>query len=294
MHLLASVALVAGTLLGTRYFGVRVVAPLACLPMLVTFVAPLQWVLLSGLAPAPLIGLLAAIQLDRGQRYGEALLAASAPGAMLAVFLLFGLRADSWEQGDFVASVVASLEQVAADAQLPDAEQLERLVELTVKLLPGMAYLSLLLVAVLGYRLAQAVGDRIGQPVPQAPAMRTWRLWEPLIWVLIASFAGILLGGGLLHDLAINLAMVLGLLYAVQGLALVRHVLWRLGVQRFLEVLVYALLAFTSGLSLMILAVVGLGDTWFDWRRIGHRKDEPPSGNEQQPGDGRADQEIDT
>jgi hypothetical protein len=29
-----------------------------------------------------------------------------------------------------------------------------------------------------------------------------------------------------------------------------------------------------------------LGDTWFDWRRIGHRQDEPPD-------DGR-DQEIDT
>lgn len=292
--MLASIALVAGTLLGTRRFGIRTVAPLACLPMLVTIVAPLQWVLLSGLAPAPLIGLLAAIQIDRGQRYGQMLLAASAPGVMLAVFLLFGMRADSWEQGDFVAGVVASLEQVAADAQLPDADQLERLVELTLKLLPGMAYLSLLLVAVLGYRVAQGVGERIGQPVPQAPPMRTWRIWEPLIWVLIATFAGLLLGDGLMRDLAINVAMVLGLLYAVQGLALVRHLMWRLGVQRFLEVLVYALLAFTSGLSLMFLALLGLGDTWFDWRRIGHRKDEPPPGTDEQPGDGRTDQEIDT
>ena len=250
--------------------------------------APFQWILLSGLAPAPLIGLLAAVQVERGRRYGEMLLAASLPGGVLALFLLFGLHGESWERGDFVAGVAASLEEVAASAQLPDAEQLEQLVELTLKLLPGMAYVSLLLVAVLGYRVAQGIGERIGSPLPAAPPMRRWRLWESLLWALVTAFVGLLIGGGIVRDLAINAALVLGLLYATQGLALIRHLLWRLGVQRFLEVLVYALLAFTSGLSLMFLVLLGLGDNWFDWRRIGHGKDESP------PADGRPDQEIDT
>jgi len=285
---LASVALAAATLLGARRFGVRRVALIACVPLLASLVAPLQWVLLSGLAPAPLIGLLAAIQVERGRRYGEILLAASSPGAILALFLLFGLRGETWERGDFVAGVAASLEEVAANAQLPDSDQLEQLVELTLRLLPGMAYVSLLLVAVLGYRVAQAVGERLGLPVPSASPMRRWRLYEMCIWALIAAFAGLLTGDGLVRDLAINTVLVFGLLYAVQGLALVRHLMWRLGVQWFLEVLVYALLALTSGLSLMLLALLGLGDTWFDWRRIGHRKDETP------PDDGRPDQEIDT
>ena len=118
--------------------------------------------------------------------------------------------------------------------------------------------------------------------------MRRWRLWESLIWALVTAFVGLLIGSGIVRDLAINVALVLGLLYATQGLALIRHLLWRLGVQRFLEVLVYALLAFTSGLSLMFLVLLGLGDNWFDWRRIGHGKDESP------PADGRPDQEIDT
>lgn len=249
--------------------------------------APFQWILLSGLAPAPLIGLLAAIQVERQQKYGEILLAASLPGALLAVFLLFGLQGDSWERGDFVAGVAASLEEVAANAQLPDPEQLEHLVELTLKLLPGMAYVSLLFVAVLGYRLAQGLGDRLNTPLPAATPLRQWRMWESCIWVLIAALAGLLTGDGMVRDLAINVTLVFGLLFATQGLALVRHLMWRLGAQRFLEVLVYTLLAFTSGLSLMFLALLGLGDTWFDWRRIGHRKDEPP------PDNGRPDQEID-
>jgi hypothetical protein len=246
--------------------------------------APFQWILVSGLAPAPLIGLLAAIQVERQQKYGDILLAASLPGALLALFLLFGLRADSWERGDFIAGVAASLEEVAANGELPDSEHL---IELTLKLLPGIAYVSLLFVAVLGYRLAQGLGDRLSTPLPAVTPLRQWRLWESCIWVLIAALAGLLTGEGLVRDLAINLTLVLGLLFATQGLALVRHLMWRLGAQRFLEVLVYTLLAFTSGLSLMFLALLGLGDTWFDWRRIGHRKDEPP------PDNGRPDQEID-
>jgi hypothetical protein len=264
------------------------VAFAACLPLLVSFMAPFQWILLSGLAPAPLIGLLAAVQVERGRRYGEMLAAASLPGGLLALFLLVGLSDDSWERGDFVAGVAASLEEVVANAQLSDSEQLESLIELTLRLLPGMAYVSMLFVAVLGYQVAQRIGERIGLSLPAAPPMRRWRLWESFIWALIAALAGLLVGAGMVRDLAVNVALVLGLLFAVQGLALIRHLLWRLGVQRFLVVLVYALLAFTSGLSLMFLALLGLGDTWFDWRRIGHRQDEPP------PDDGRPDQEIDT
>lgn len=280
----------AATLLGARRYGVRRVAWAAGLPLLVSLVAPLQWVMFSGLAPAPLIGLLAAVQLERGRGFGELIAAASLPGALLALLLLAGLQDDEWNRSDFVAGVTTSLEEVAAGAQLPDPAALEELVSLTLRLLPGMAYLSLLLVAVLGYALAHAVGNRLGGervvPVPPAPPMRLWRLWDSLIWVLIGALAILWLGSGWVRDLAINVGLVLGLLYAVQGLALIRHLLWRLGAHRFLEVLVYALLAFTSGLSLTMLAFLGLGDTWFDWRRIGHRQDEPPD-------DGR-DQEIDT
>lgn len=256
------------------------------MPLLLSFTPPFQWILLSGLAPAPLIGLLAAVQIERQTSYGQMLLAASLPGAVMASVLLAGLQDETWERGEFVAGVVSSLEEVAASADLPDAEQLQQLVEMTLRLLPGMAYVSLLLVAVLGYRLAQVAGERLALPLPAAPPMRRWRLWDGLIWGLVASLAGMLLTSGLLRDLAINVGLVLGLLYATQGLALIRHAVWRLGVHRFLEVLVYTMLAFTSGLSLLLLGIAGLSDTWFDWRHLGHRQDEPP------PDDGRADQEI--
>lgn len=275
VHLLASLGLVAATLLAARRFGVRLVAVPACLPLAWSLAAPLESVFVTGLAPAPLIGWLAALQVQRRRGYGEVIAVASLPGLAMALMLLAEYQSDAWPKDDLVAGVAASLQQAAAGASLPDAVNLQQLVSFTLRLLPGMAYASLLLVAVVGYRVAQAVSGRVGPPLPAAVPLRHWRLWEPLIWVPIAALALLLVADGALQDLALNALLVMGLLNAAQGLAVVRWLLWRVGARRFLEGLVYVLLAFTAGLSLVLLAGVGLVDNWFDWRRLGHRRDEP-------------------
>ena len=78
--------------------------------------------------------------------------------------------------------------------------------------------------------------------LPPAIPVKFWRLWDALIWVLIA------------------------------GLALVRFCCWRLGISKWMEGFLYLTLAFTAGLSTLVLAALGLLDTWFDWRRL-----DPPS-----------------
>lgn len=273
-HLLASLVLVAATLVTARRFGVVKVAVPACLPLALSLAAPLESVLVPALAPAPLIGLLAALQVQRGRGYGEVIAAASLPGLAMALMLLVQLRGTAWPREELIASVTASLQEIAAGAGVPDQAALQELVAFTLRLMPGMAYASLLLVAVLGYRIAQAVGGRIGVPLPTAAPLRHWRLWEPLIWVPIGALALLLVADGPLQDLAANALLVMGLLNAVQGLAVVRWLLWRVGAQRFLEGLVYVLLTFTAGLSLVLLAGAGLVDNWFDWRRLGHRRGE--------------------
>jgi uncharacterized protein YybS (DUF2232 family) len=56
-------------------------------------------------------------------------------------------------------------------------------------------------------------------------------------------------------------------LYAVQGFSVARYYLWRMQVARTLEFVLY-IVAFISGWAGLILAGVGLMDTWFDWRRL--------------------------
>lgn len=275
LHLVVSLALVAATLVGARRFGVGPALLPACLPLAVALAGPFQWVLVSGLAPAPLMGLLAAVQVARGRPYGEVIAAASLPALGLALVLLAGLHGGLWPRQELKQAVVEALRPVADSAHMSSPIVLEEVADLTLRLLPAMAYAAMLLVAVLGYRVAQAMGVRLGAPLPTAPPLRCWRPWEGLIWVLVGALALVLLGRGVLRDLAINATLVMALLYAVQGLAVVRWLLWRLGAKRYLEGLVYALLALTSGVSLMALALSGLSDTWFDWRRLGHRRDDP-------------------
>ena len=269
MSLLTSLVLVAATLLGARRFGVRNLALPACLPMLLSFSGAFQWA--AGLAPAPLIGWLAAVQVERGRGYGQIIAFASIPGLVPGLLQAGGFLGDG--RNDQVAGEVAGfLQESGARDQLGDPAMVEQLVEMVLALLPGIAYLSVLLVAVCGYRLAQAAGPWAGTTLPQAVPLRRWRLWEELIWVPIGAMVLLLLGGESLRGLAVNAALVMMMLYAAQGLGLVRFLLWRLGAQRYLVVLVYALLAFASSISVVTLAVSGLADNWFDWRRIGHRR----------------------
>ena len=149
------------------------------------------------------------------------------------------------------------------------------------RLQPGIEYVSVLLLAVLAYQLGQLVAQRLQLGLPAPVPVRQWRLWDQLIWVLISGVALVLVTGeGLLGDLALNAVAVMFVLYAVQGFALSRHYLWRMGAPRLLEILYYTVLLFTSGVAALVLAGIGLMDTWFDWRRLGHGAERTPPGGQ--------------
>ena len=281
LHLLASLALVAATLIGARRFGVRRVALPACVPLLLSMAGPLQWVLVSGLAPAPIIGLLAAIQVERGREFGQIIALASVPGLALALMLMMTIGGPGEQRQELSDQIQESLSSMGA--QVPDAEQLQQVIDLMLQLFPGMAYLSMLFVAVVGYRIASSVSAAINMSLPAPTPMRQWRLWDEMVWGLVGSLGLLLVFDGGPRTLAANVLLVIVALYVVQGLALVRYALWRLGVQRFLELVIYALLMFTSGISFVILGMLGLMDTWFDWRRLGPaQSDESADDDEQQ------------
>ena len=275
LHLLASLSLVAATLLGARRFGVRRMALPACLPLVLSMAGPLQWVLLSGLAPAPLIGLLAAIQVERGRSYGQIMALASIPGLALALMLLFAIGESQQQRQDLSEQIQVSLSGMGAE--VPDAEQLQQVIDLMLKLFPGMAYLSMLFVAVVGYWIACRIGMRLNLSLPPPTPMRDWRLWDEMIWGLVGSLALLLVFDGGLRTMAANTLVAMAALYVVQGLALVRYATRRLGVQRLLEFAIYVLLIFTSGVSFVVLGMLGLMDTWFDWRHLGPSQSDEPA-----------------
>ena len=218
-----------------------------------------------GLALTPLMGLIAGYQTERQQGYGQTIAAAAIPGVVQALWLL--LASDALPREELVEQFLGQLKDMGMQLSA-DMPTQRRLVAAVLRLQPGIEFVSTLFILVLAYHLSQRVAGLVRVSLPAALPFRLWRPWPQLIWVLIAGLALKLLGSGLAEDLALNLMMVMAILYAVQGLALVRFYCWRWGIPRLVEPLLYLALVFTSGVSVILLAGLGLLDTWFDWRRL--------------------------
>jgi hypothetical protein len=264
-------ALAAAVLLACRAYGTWRVAGLAVL-----LAAGLAWKLSLALALAPAVGLLAGLQVERQKSYGQVVAAASLPGSLLGLFLLLVAHQDPGVQERLATQLLGQLETMGLALE-GGGYSLRDLALLAVRLQPGIEFLTALLAAVVAYRLSQALAGRLGVELPPARPFRMWRPWDQLIWVLIAGLALGLVSQGLLADLAFNLVGVMVALNAVHGLALVRFFLWRLGISRWLELLLYAVMVFAAGLSILLLALLALMDTWFDWRRLEPEAHQVPS-----------------
>ena len=104
--------------------------------------------------------------------------------------------------------------------------------------------------------------------MPAPLPLPLWRPWEELIWVLVGALALGLLADGWLINLALNIAVVMAVLYGTQGGAVLRFFARRQGVPLLVELIFYVALLLVAGLAFIMLAGLGLLDTWFDWRRL--------------------------
>jgi hypothetical protein len=260
MFLLVSIALAAGVLLATQRYGTRAVLPMSgliCLAAVVLFDA--------GVGLSPLMGLIAGFQVERQRSYGQIVAVAASPGAVLSLWLV--LTDEPEARARLAADLAGQLE--AMGMQVAEGGYgLREMVGAVLRVQPAIEFVTMLFTVVLAYRVGLWGAGRLQLVLPHDRPFPLWRLWDELIWGLVAGLALGLVGSGLVEDLALNLVLVLVVLYAVQGLALVRFFVWRLGISRLLELLFYVLLLFTSGLALIALASLGLLDTWFDWRRL--------------------------
>ncbi len=86
-----------------------------------------------------------------------------------------------------------------------------------------------------------------------------------LVWVVIAAGFAMLLPQVTAHKVALNILVVTGVLYMIQGLAILQHFFDRFKTPRFARVILYFLLALQPYL-LLGLAVIGIFDIWGNFR----------------------------
>ncbi len=137
--------------------------------------------------------------------------------------------------------------------------------------LPVMFALGALVWAYLCYALARAVLRRVGHELPGVPPILAWRLppvlASTLLWIAaglsLLSLRGTAVSGAALDVMLVNLFV-----FGFQG-ALVA-IVWanRRQIPRFAQIMAGVLLITAGLMPILALAVLGMLDTWFDYRRL--------------------------
>ena len=267
MLILLGIALAVASLLASLRYGSRGALPLIGLLCLGT-VMLLDVGVMLGIVP--IMGLLAALQIERQQTYGRVMAMACTPAASLCFWQLIQVRDGAQRQEQ--AAAILEQSQALGMAVEDGSQTLRAIIDFVLRVQPAIEMATLLLIFIVAYRLSEGLALRLGLSLPAPLPLSLWRPWEELIWVLIAALGLSLLGDGLLADLGLNLIALMGIIYAVQGLAVLRFFAQRQRVPPLVELLFYVGLFFVAVLAflLLVLLLAGLGllDTWFDWRRL--------------------------
>ncbi|MGI9264326.1 MAG: DUF2232 domain-containing protein [Gammaproteobacteria bacterium] len=180
--------------------------------------------------------------------------------SMGVVLLWFGLVGNS--DGSFTTELAEELRPLIQQG-LTDATSEDQLLELLVMILPGLLAGSLMLIAVLGLLTGMWWHASINSPGALGDAFRSLRLGGLLGIVALGVVVAVAADGGVVFR---NLLMVLVVAYLVQGIAVLHGIAhWRKWPSGAL-VAVYVLIVVGLGFMAPALAMVGLTDTWADFR----------------------------
>jgi uncharacterized protein YybS (DUF2232 family) len=153
-------------------------------------------------------------------------------------------------------------------------------------LLPVLAALAMLMWTYFCYLAARAVLRRVGHPIPALPPMRRWRASVGLASVLLYSAAGLSLASRWLPLLgvpALNVVWLNLFLFGFLGTLVAATWMDRWRVPRLMQLVAGVLLLQSGFLPLLALAIVGLLDTWYDYRHLLQRLPPAATGNSGEP-----------
>lgn len=177
---------------------------------------------------------------------------------------------------DLRSAISAALTQFGT----PSAETLEMessllaAVPLIVRIMPGITVACTLCISWLNMLVARRYCRAGGRTEYIRDDWTRWQAPEILVWVLIGSGLALLIPGSGLKFPALNALVVLGSIYFLQGLSVASFYLGKWKFPAIFRGLIYAILVMQQIASIAI-AIVGLFDMWFDFRRMTKKPDEP-------------------
>lgn len=228
------------------------------------------------LIQAGLLSFLLPYFLSRGYNISRALASAVLAVAIAASVIVAGY---GFVKGvDFHRQVTmeikASFEQTIAfykargtteeDVQLLK-DGLEQVGSLFGQIYPAMLLVILAAIAGANLLLLRRFGNRETIKLPDG-TVSSFKNPEHLVWAVIAAGFALLTGNDALQTVALNVIVVAGFLYLIQGMAVVIHYFTTYSVPAFFRIFFYVLLVLQAYLAFAV-ALLGLFDLWADFRR---------------------------
>jgi hypothetical protein len=209
----------------------------------------------------------------------------AAGGVLIAAIPLAvgqGVTALVWERELLRERLMKLVEGQVGDALPP--ERRGELAEFLLGLAPASAALIGCAFAFGSYLLARRLFPRLGAPVRPLGQLKHLRFPFALVWSFALGLFLCVLGRGIgvrwLLLAGLNLSLVHGVAFFVEGLAVGRHALEARAVPGPAQ-LVMGMLALIMPMPLVV-GAIGLLDMWFDFRRLLP----PPAGEEGRPAEG--------
>jgi uncharacterized protein YybS (DUF2232 family) len=136
------------------------------------------------------------------------------------------------------------------------------------KLFIALGLVGALLTSWLNLVVGRAIMRRIyGSGEISDLGLTRWSAPEHLIWPLIASGLGVALANGFWFWLSLNLLIVLGTVYFLHGIAVMAYLMDKFRLPVLMRIVIFMVLVAQIFLALMV-ALTGVFDTWFDFRRL--------------------------
>ncbi|UCE65623.1 MAG: DUF2232 domain-containing protein [Candidatus Zixiibacteriota bacterium] len=140
--------------------------------------------------------------------------------------------------------------------------------EATLKIAPGFLFITLLGTAVFSLAIAGYIATKMGVIIPR---FQPFHHWKASGWWLLPTVLGLIPVVFRMQELwfyvGLNILIVTGHVYVVVGLAIVEAFFKRIILPVPIKVIFYVILILAGPISMTFLAILGLSDTKFNFKR---------------------------
>ena len=141
-------------------------------------------------------------------------------------------------------------------------------VDWTLRLAPGILFTMFLGIVLFAYLGAMEIGPRFGAILPQLKPLQLWKAGELWLIPLAVSLLFVLLGSRGMRIIGENVLVFMVHLYAFFGICLVDFYFRRIKIPAAIRLIIYVLVLAAVVVVIPLLAVAGVIDSRFDFRKV--------------------------